>query len=139
MLRRAEIMNNNPPILSDVPSGGADGVALALRSRQLVAISGDMPEGGFNRVDVDVCSISALLMKGHALNGRQSEGHLLVHPQLSGGDQGLGENLQIAARAPKWCPDCKFIAEKFNIPGSCSPTSVRKCVTETAILDAGSP
>lgn len=74
MPRHAEIVKNNPPILSDFAVQRADGADLALRFYQLVAISGDMPEGGTNRVEVAVCSIPALLaMKGHALNGRHKQ------------------------------------------------------------------
>lgn len=74
MPRHAEIVKNSPPILSDFAVQRADGADLALRFYQLVAISGDMPEGGTNRVEVAVCSIPALLaMKGYALYGRHKQ------------------------------------------------------------------
>ena len=49
----------------------ADGADLALKFYQLVAIDGDMPDGGGNRVQIAVASIPALLaMKGYAIANR---------------------------------------------------------------------
>jgi hypothetical protein len=45
----AEIVKDRPPILSAFAVQRADGADLALRFYQLVAISGDMPEGSTNR------------------------------------------------------------------------------------------
>lgn len=74
MPRDAEIVKNHPPILNDFAVQRADGADLAIRFYQLVAITGDMPDGGTNRVEVAICSIPALLaMKGYALNGRHKQ------------------------------------------------------------------
>ena len=49
----------------------ADGADLALKFYQIVAIDGDMPDGGGNRVQIAVASIPALLaMKGYAIANR---------------------------------------------------------------------
>ena len=87
MPRNAEFIKNVPPLISDFAVQRADGADLALRFYQLVAITGPMPAGGTNRVEIAVCSIPALLaMKGHAIEGSvQAEGrlrHLLLRPEL---------------------------------------------------------
>lgn len=71
MPRHAEIEKRIPPLLDNFAVQRADGADLATRFYQMTAISGPMPNGGTNTVEVAVCSIPALLaMKGHALNGR---------------------------------------------------------------------
>ena len=71
MPRDAEIVRNTPPLISEFAVQRADGADLAMRFYQMVAITGPMPEGGTNQVEIAVCSIPALLaMKGYALNGR---------------------------------------------------------------------
>ncbi len=67
MPRHAEIVKNDPPIISDFAVQRADGADLAMRFCQLVAISGNMPGGGINSVEIAVCSIPAL----HAVPPRQ--------------------------------------------------------------------
>lgn len=74
MPRDAEIVKNVPPLISDFAVQRADGADLATRFYQLVAISGAMPAGGTNRVEIAVCSIPALIaMKGHAVRGRYKQ------------------------------------------------------------------
>ena len=74
MPRDAEIVKNDPPLISDFAVQRADGADLAMRFYQLVAVAGPMPDGGTNRVEIAVCSIPALLaMKGHALAGRYKQ------------------------------------------------------------------
>ena len=74
MPRDAEIVKNIPPLISDFAVQRADGADLAMRFYQMVAISGPMPAGGTNRVEIAVCSIPALLaMKGHAVEGRYKQ------------------------------------------------------------------
>lgn len=71
MPRHAEIEKRIPPLLGNFAVQRADGADLATRFYQMTAISGPMPNGGMNTVEVAVCSIPALLaMKGYALNGR---------------------------------------------------------------------
>ncbi len=61
----AELVKNAPPIISNFAVQRADGAELALKFYEMVAITGDMPEGGNNTVEIAVCSIPALLaMKG---------------------------------------------------------------------------
>ena len=71
MPRDVEIVKNIPPLINNFAVQRADGADLALHFYEMVAISGTMPEGGHNRVEVAVCSIPALLaMKGYALGQR---------------------------------------------------------------------
>ena len=72
MPRHAEIVKNRPPLVSGFAVQPAYGVDLGLEFSQLVAVEGDMPEGGNNRVHIAVASIPALLvMKGYAIVGRE--------------------------------------------------------------------
>ena len=71
MPRDATIARNTPPLVANFAVQRADGADLALRFKKLVAIEGDMPDGGRNRVQIAVASIPALLaMKGYAIAKR---------------------------------------------------------------------
>ena len=71
MPRDAEITGNTPPLINQFAVQRADGADLALRFYQMVAIEGDMPDGGRNLVRIAVASIPALLaMKGYAITNR---------------------------------------------------------------------
>src|SRR3954465_9073767 len=62
---------NAPPLVAKFAVQRADGAELALLFYQIVALTGQMPSGGVNRIELAVCSIPALLaMKGHAVEGR---------------------------------------------------------------------
>ncbi|MCW0001524.1 nucleotidyl transferase AbiEii/AbiGii toxin family protein [Pararhizobium sp. YC-54] len=135
-----EIVKNSPPILSDFAVQRADGADLALRFYQLVAISGDMPEGGTNRVEVAVCSIPALLaMKGYALNGRHKQKDaydvyycIRNYPE---GIEALVEACRPVLQQKSGAQGYQYILEKFDKPEGYGATSVRKFVAETDILD----
>lgn len=74
MPRDVRIVKNVPPLVSEFAVQRADGADLAVRFFQMVAITGPMPGGGVNRVEIAVCSIPALLaMKGHAICGRYKQ------------------------------------------------------------------
>ncbi|KAB1088902.1 nucleotidyl transferase AbiEii/AbiGii toxin family protein [Neorhizobium galegae] len=144
MPRHAEIVKNSPPILSDFAVQRADGADLALRFYQLVAISGDMPEGGTNRVEVAVCSVPALLaMKGHALNGRhkQKDAYDVYYciRNYPDGIEALAEACKPLLEEKSGAQGYQYISEKFNLPEGYGPTSVRKFVAETEILGDRSP
>ena len=66
-----EVAKNRPPIIDDFHVIRASGAGLALRSYEMVGITGEMPGGAANRLELAVASIPALLaMKGFALDGR---------------------------------------------------------------------
>ncbi|RUV81781.1 hypothetical protein EOA60_06955 [Mesorhizobium sp. M1A.F.Ca.IN.020.06.1.1] len=143
MPRHAEIVKNSPPILSDFAVQRADGADLALRFYQLVAISGDMPEGGTNRVEVAVCSIPALLaMKGYALNGRhkQKDAYDVYYciRNYPGGTEALAEACKPVLEHKSGAQGYQYISNKFDTVEGYGATSVRKFVAETDILEGRS-
>jgi hypothetical protein len=144
MPRHAEIVKNSPPILSDFAVQRADGADLALRFYQLVAVSGDMPDGGTNRVEVAVCSIPALLaMKGYALNGRHKQKDaydvyycIRNYPE---GIEALAEACRPVLEEKSGAQGYHYIRDKFDTPDGYGPTSVRRFVAETDILEGRTP
>jgi hypothetical protein len=143
MPRHAEIVKNSPPILNDFAVQRADGADLALRFYQLVAISGDMPEGGTNRVEVAVCSIPALLaMKGYALNGRhkQKDAYDVYYciRNYPGGTEALAEACKPVLEHKSGPQGYRYISDKFDTVEGYGATSVRKFVAETDILEGRS-
>lgn len=144
MPRHAEIVKNTPPILADFAVQRADGADLALRFYQMVAISGDMPDGGTNRVEIAVCSIPALLaMKGYALNGRhkQKDAYDVYYciRNYPDGIEALAEACRPVLATDSGSQGFQYIAEKFDAPNGYGATSVRKFVADTDILDGRSP
>lgn len=144
MPRDAEIVKNRPPILSNFAVQRADGADLALRFYQLVAITGDMPGGGTNRVEVAVCSIPALLaMKGYALNGRhkQKDAYDIYYSirNYPDGIEALAEACKPLLEEKSGAQGYQYIADKFDALDGYGATSVRKFVDETDILDGRTP
>ena len=144
MPRDAEIVKNDPPLISDFAMQRADGADLAMRFYQLVAVAGPMPDGGTNRVEIAVCSIPALLaMKGHALAGRykQKDAYDIYYciRNYPDGIDALAEVCKPLLDQQSGAQGYKFIAEKFDAPEGYGATSVRKFVDETAILDGRTP
>ncbi|MGY2811932.1 nucleotidyl transferase AbiEii/AbiGii toxin family protein [Bradyrhizobium sp. USDA 4506] len=143
MPRHAQIVKNDPPFLNDFAVQRADGADLAMQFYQFVAISGDMPEGGTNRVEVAVCSIPALLaMKGHALNGRhkQKDAYDIYYciRNYPEGIEALAEASKPVLAHESGAQGYQYIAAKFDVPGGYGATCVRKFVSETSILDGRS-
>lgn len=117
----------------------ADGVDLAMHFYQFVAISGAMPTGGTNTVEIAVCSIAALLaMKGHAIYGRfkQKDADDIYYCILNfpGGYEALAKECRPLLAHPSGALGYSYIAEKFATPDSLGPTCVRQFVEETNIL-----
>lgn len=144
MPRDAEIIKNDPPLISNFAVQKADGADLAMRFYQMVAINGPMPDGGTNRVEIAVCSIPALLaMKGHAVNGRykQKDAYDIYYcvRNYAGGPDALAEACRPLLDHASGLAGFKFIAEKFETPDGFGPTCVRKFVEETAVLGDRSP
>jgi hypothetical protein len=139
MPRHAEIQKNIPRLIDEFAVQRADGADLALRFYQMVAISGSMPTGGNNRVEIAVCSIPALLaMKGHALARRhkQKDAYDIYYCIRNYPD---GISALAAACAPllgheSGLAGYRFIAEKFNTVDGYGPTSVRLFVKDTRVL-----
>jgi len=144
MPRDAEIIQNRPPILSDFAVQRADGADLAIRFYQMVAIEGPMPTGGKNRVEVAVCSIPALLaMKGYALNGRhkQKDAYDIYYcvRNYPGGTEALAEECRSVLETGSGEQGFIYISQKFDVIEGYGPTSVRRFVEDSQILEDRTP
>lgn len=139
MPRDAEIVKNKPPLIDDFAVQRADGADLATRFHQLVAISGSMPEGGTNRVEIAVCSIPALLaMKGHATAGRykQKDAYDVYYciRNYPDGTAALAEACRPLLDHPSGLKGYQHIDNKFDTVEGYGPTCVRRFVEESQIL-----
>jgi hypothetical protein len=144
MPRDAEIMRNVPPLLSEFAVQRADGAELALRYYQMVAIAGNMPCGGVNRVEIAVCSIPALLaMKGHAVNGRykQKDSYDIYYciRNYPDGIERLADVCRPLLELASAARGFEFIAEKFASADGYGPTCVRRFVEATRMLGGRAP
>jgi hypothetical protein len=144
MPRDAGIVKNVPPLISEFAVQRADGADLALRFYQMVAISGPMPAGGNNRVEVAVCWVPALLaMKGHALQGRYKQKdaydvYFCVR-NYPDGIEALAEACRPLLDYPSGTTGYRHIGEKFDVPDGFGPTCVRRFVEDTRILGDRTP
>lgn len=139
MPRDAEIVTNDPPLIDNFAVQRADGVDLAMRFYQLVAVSGPMPDGGTNRVEIAVCSIPALLaMKGHALVGRfkQKDAYDIYYcvRNYPGGIDVLAEECRPLLAHPSGLRGFQYIALKFDSFEGHGPSCVRRFVEDTHVL-----
>jgi len=142
--RDVEIVKNNPPLIKNFAVQKADGADLALHFFQMVEISGPMPGGGTNRVEIAVCSVPALLaMKGHAIEGRhkQKDAYDIYYciRNYPGGAEVLAEDCQPLLGFASGERGFQNIANKFDEVESYGPTCVRQFVEETQILDERTP
>jgi len=144
MPRGAKIQKHTPPLIDDFAVQRADGADLATRFHQMVEITGAMPEGGTNRVEIAVCSIPALLaMKGYALNGRlkQKDAYDVYfcvrnYPE---GIAGLARDCGRILEEPSGVKGFEYINLKFATFDSFGPTSVRRFVQDSQILGERTP
>lgn len=107
MPRDADIVKNNPPLISDFAVQRADGADLAMRFYQLVAVAGPMPDGGMNPCrDRGVLHTRFACDEGPCTGGPlQAEGclrHLLLRAELPRWDRGTGAGMSRVARTCKW-------------------------------------
>ena len=144
MPRDADIVRNDPPLIDDFAVQRADGADLATRFYEMVAVSGSMPAGGTNRIEVAVCSIPALLaMKGHAIERRhkRKDAYDIYYcvRNYPGGIEALAEACHLVLAHNSGAAGYRFIAGKFETPESYGPTSVRQFVEETEVLGDRTP
>ena len=139
MPRDAEIVRNRPPLISQFAVQRADGAELALRFYQMVAIEGDMPDGGRNLVRIAVASIPALLaMKGYAIANRYKRKDAYdIYYSIRNFPDGM-DALVEATRPLLDVPSARrgycLIADKFRDVEDFGPTSVRQFVEEADLL-----
>ncbi|WP_195848552.1 nucleotidyl transferase AbiEii/AbiGii toxin family protein [Providencia alcalifaciens] len=138
------IIKNNPPLVDKFAVQRADGAELALKYYEVISISGVMPEGGKNRIEIAVCSIPALLaMKGYALNGRhkQKDSYDIYYciRNYEDGPEALAQACQPVLAEKSGLIGYQYIEQKFDSVDAYGPTSVRKFVEETDILGEKTP
>jgi len=136
----AVIEKNRPPITADFATQRAYGANLATRFYEMVAVEGAMPNGGINRVMIAVASIPALLaMKGYALNGRDKpkdayDVYFSIR-NFPGGIDALAQTCKAMMHEKTAIEGFTNIAEKFRTFDDFGPTSVRRFVEGSDILD----
>ena len=139
MPRDAVIASNVPPLLANFAVQRADGADLALRFYQLVAIDGDMPDGGGNRVQIAVASIPALLaMKGYAITNRlkRKDAYDIYYciRNFPGGVDALTAASRPLLKFDEARTGYLHISEKFRDVSDFGPTSVRQFVDRPDLL-----
>ena len=144
MPRDAEIIKNVPPLISQFAVQRADGAELALKFYKMVAIEGDMPDGGTNSVRIAVASIPALLaMKGFAINSRLKRKdaydiHYCIR-HFPGGINALVEACLPLLENEQARAGYAHIESKFDTVDGFGPTSVRQFVENSDSLGALTP
>jgi hypothetical protein len=144
MPRDAKPQKNDPPLIDNFAVIKASGADLALRFYEMVALTGTMPGGGENRVEIAVCSIPALLaMKGYALKGRLKEKdaydvYYCVR-NYPDGPEALAEACKAVLEHESGAEGYASIAEKFDKVDGFGPTCVRKFVEQEQVLRDRSP
>jgi hypothetical protein len=136
----AVIEKNRPPLTTDFATQRAFGADLATRFYEMTAIEGRMPNGGVNKVMIAVASIPALLaMKGHAIGGRDKpkdayDIYFSIR-NYPGGVPALVEACKPLLEEQSAVEGYARIAEKFRAFEDFGPTSVRRFVEGSDILD----
>lgn len=144
MPRDAKFERNKPPLIDNFAVLKADGADLALKFYQMVAIDGEMPNGGTNKVEIAVCSIPALLaMKGYALIGRlkQKDAYDVYYSirNYPGGIAALADDCRPLLEHDSGRTGFAALNEKFDTVEGFGPTCVRQFVTGSQALDGRSP
>jgi hypothetical protein len=146
MPRDADIVKNDPPIITDFAVQRADGAELAIHFQEIIAITGPMPDGVRSRVEIAVCSIPALLaMKGFAINKRykQKDAYDIYYcvRNFPGGPNALAEAcLPVLHHANgSGATGYNFIHQKFGDLNDFGPMCVRRFVEDTQALDGRTP
>jgi len=139
MPRDAEITRNTPPLISQFAAQRADGAELALKFYQMVAIEGDMPEGGRNLVHITVASIPALLaMKGYAIDNRlkRKDAYDIYYSirNFPGGIEALVEATRPLLDVESARRGYRLISGKFRDSEDFGPTSVREFVEGSHLM-----
>lgn len=135
----AVIVKTKPPITTDFATQRAYGADLAAHFYKLVAIEGEMPDGGRNTVQIAVASIPALLaMKGYALDGRtkQKDAYDVYFSirNYPGGVEALVEECKPLLEYDSGQEGFRHVAAKFKDVDDFGPTCVRRFVEASDVL-----
>lgn len=144
MPKDAAIVKNNPPLVDDFAVIRASGADLAVKYFELVAIHGNMPGGGTNKVEISVCSIPAFLaMKGHAMHGRykQKDAYDIYYcvRNYPDGIDALAKKCMELLSQESGKQGYTFINQKFDTVEGYGPTCVKKFVSDSGVLDGRTP
>ncbi|RTL63133.1 MAG: hypothetical protein EKK41_24105 [Hyphomicrobiales bacterium] len=139
MPRDADVAKNEPVLIENFAVQKASGADLALKFNEVVAVSGKMPDGGTNKVEIAVASIPALLaMKGFAvkLRKKHKDAYDIYYcvRNYPGGIEALAKASMPLLEHASGKQGFAHIAEKFDDPDGFGPTCVRLFVEETKIL-----
>jgi len=144
MQRNVKVAKNDPPLLEDFRVQGVNGTDLAIRLAENFRLSGSMPGGGTNTVTISVCSIPAfLVMKGFAIQNRHKQKDAYdiyyVVRNYRDGISALAEACRPVLNEPEGRGGYGYIDGKFGAFDDYGPTSVRKFVEETDVLQERTP
>lgn len=144
MPRDAVIVKNTPPLLANFAVQKASGADLAVKFYEMVAVKGNMPNGGTNRVEIAVCSVPALLaMKGHAMNGRykQKDAYDIYYSvrNYPDGIANLALKCSEILKYESGKQGFDYINSKFEDADGYGPTCVRNFVEGSNILGDRTP
>jgi hypothetical protein len=144
MQRNVKVAKNDPPLLEDFRVQGVNGTDLAIRLAENFRLSGSMPGGGTNTATISVCSIPAfLVMKGFAIQNRHKQKDAYdiyyVVRNYRDGIPALAEACRPVLNEPEGREGYGYIDGKFGAFDDYGPTSVRKFVEETDVLQERTP
>lgn len=144
MQRDVNVVKNRPPLIEDFRVQGVNGADLAIRLAEDFQLTGNMPGGGTNTVTISVCSIPAFLaMKGFAVEKRhkQKDAYDIYYAirNYPDGIPALADACQPVVRDPEGREGYEYINGKFTAFDDYGPTSVRKFVEETYVLQERTP
>jgi phage-related protein len=144
MQRNVKVFKNRPPLVEDLRVQEVNGADLAIRLAEDFRLNGTMPGGGTNTVTISVCSIPAfLVMKGFAVQMRHKQKDAYdiyyVIRNYSGGIPTLAEACRPVLEDPEGREGYGYIDGKFGAFDDYGPTSVRKFVEETDVLQERTP
>ena len=139
MPRDVKIAKNRPPLINRFAVQRADGADLAIRFPEMVAIDGDMPDGGRNLVRIAVASIPALLaMKGYAIANRLKRKDAYdIYYSIRNFPDGMDALVEATRRlldVPSARRGYCLIADKFRDVEDFGPTNVRRFVEDSDLL-----
>lgn len=140
----AVLEKHRPPLATEFATQRASGADLAIQFHEMIAIEGDMPNGGTNKVMIAVASIPALLaMKGYALDGRykQKDAYDIYYSirNYPGGIDALADDCRPLLDHQSGREGFAHIVEKFDNPNGYGATCVRNFVEGSDILDGRTP
>ena len=144
MQRNVKVVKNRPPLVEDFRVQEVNGADLAIRLAEDFRLNGTMQGGGTNTVTISVCSIPAFLaMKGFAVEKRHKQKDAYdiyyVIRNYPDGIQALAEACRPVLNEPEGLEGYGYIDGKFAAFDAYGPTSVRKFVEETDVLQERTP